>query len=128
MKRIRVVAGLVKKDKKILLCQRKEDDFFGLLWEFPGGKVEEKETDQQALKREIKEELGLDIEVGSLINIFKDRTSSLEIEVYLYEVLNFKGKPQAIECKEFRFLDLKEMPKLALAPVDKKIFSYLSSL
>ncbi|MCD6539684.1 MAG: (deoxy)nucleoside triphosphate pyrophosphohydrolase [Candidatus Omnitrophica bacterium] len=128
MRRIRVVAGLIRKDKKILLCQRKEDDSFGLLWEFPGGKVEEKETDQQALKREIKEELGLDIEVGNLIDIFKDRTSSLEIEVYLYEVLNFKGRPQARECKEFKFLDLKEIPKSVLAPVDKRIFSYLSSL
>jgi len=128
MRRIRVVAGLIRKDKKFLLCQRREDDSFGLLWEFPGGKVEEEETDQQALKREIKEELGLDIEVGNLIDIFKDRTSSLEIEVYLYEVLKFKGKPQARECKEFKFLDLKKIPESALAPVDKKIFSYLSSL
>ncbi len=126
MRRLEVVAGLIKKEGKFLLCQRKENDTFALFWEFPGGKVENTETQQQALRREIKEELGIEIEVGNLVRVFKDRVSSFEIEVYLYEVLSFRGEPSPIECKKLGFFSTGEIATLNLAPVDRKIFSFLS--
>ena len=71
-KHLAVVAALINQNEKFLLCQRKQDDAFALNWEFPGGKVEEAESRPQALAREIKEELGLDIKVGSLVEVFED--------------------------------------------------------
>ena len=62
MKKVKVVAAIIKKDNKILATQRGYGEFEGL-WEFPGGKVEQGETKEEALIREIKEELNADIEV-----------------------------------------------------------------
>ena len=58
---IRVVCGIIFKDDKILLTRRKKGKSLEGFWEFPGGKVEKEETDTIALKRELKEELGLEI-------------------------------------------------------------------
>lgn len=66
MKKIHVVAALIIRDDKVLIAQRKGGAFNGG-WEFPGGKIEPYETPQQALKREIKEELNLDIKVNELL-------------------------------------------------------------
>ena len=62
MKKVKVVAAIIKKDNKILATQRGYGEFEGL-WEFPGGKIEQGETKEEALIREIKEELNADIEV-----------------------------------------------------------------
>ena len=120
-----VVAALIHKDNKFLLCQRREEDAFSLLWEFPGGTVESRESRPEALKREIKEELDLDIVVGSLIEVFEDEIPSLKINVYLYDILSFTGEAKLLECNELGFFKLEEAGKLNLAPVDKKIADYL---
>jgi 8-oxo-dGTP diphosphatase len=60
---IRVVAAVIVRDGKILICQRRHDDSFPLKWEFPGGKIEPGEDDSQALAREIREELGVEAKV-----------------------------------------------------------------
>lgn len=63
---IHVVAGLIARDTRILICQRRRDDpAFPLKWEFPGGKMLPEETPQQALRRELREELGVDADVGA---------------------------------------------------------------
>jgi len=126
-KELDVVAALIKKDNKILLCQRREDDAFGLLWEFPGGKVEKQESRQEALKREIKEELNLDIEVGFMLAVFEDETDSLKIRDWLFEVLHFKGEILCVECKASDFFSLDQIQKLSLAPVDRKIYKFLKN-
>ena len=126
-KELEVVAALIKKGKKILLCQRREEDAFGLLLEFPGGKVEKQESKQEALKREIKEELNLDIEMGPLLNVFNDETAFLRIKDWLFEVLHFRGEIICDECRAFGFFSLGQIQKLNLAPVDKKIYKFLKN-
>ena len=69
-----VVAALIEADGKLLVCQRRRTDSFGLMWEFPGGKLEPGETPAQALARELQEELGVEAKIGpemflSLIHI-----------------------------------------------------------
>ena len=62
--RKRVVAGLIERGKKVLIAQRRKTDIFSGKWEFPGGKVQDGEDDTEALRREIKEELGVRVRVG----------------------------------------------------------------
>ena len=124
-KELTVVAALIKVEGKALLCQRKEDDAFGLFWEFPGGKVEPKETKKEAIKREIKEELGLDIEAGELKGVFEDEIETLKIKVFLYEAKVTAGKISCLDCRDYGFFGSEKIKGLNLAPVDKKIFSCL---
>jgi 8-oxo-dGTP diphosphatase len=72
-----VVAGVIESDGKILVCQRRRGDTFELMWEFPGGKLKEGETAAEALARELREELGVQAEVGA--EIFRTRHHYAEL-------------------------------------------------
>ena len=122
-----VVGALIldKKKKKFILCKRMENDQFGSLWEFPGGKVKMHEDKKEALKREIKEELGIDVKVKRLVNRFEDEIPELKIYVYLYDCSIIDGEPQCLECQDLKWVTLKETNTLKLAPVDEKITGYL---
>ena len=123
-----VVGALIEKKGRFLLCQRFDHDLFGSLWEFPGGKVEKGEDKKMALKREIKEELGIHIRVGRLINTFEDEIPTMKITVYLYRCYITRGAPRCLECQNLKWARLKEIGSLKLAPADRKIYTYMSTL
>ena len=120
-----VVGALIEENGKILVCQRMENDRFGSQWEFPGGKVEKGEVKEEALKRELKEELGVEIKVGYFINSFEDEIPVMKIHVYLYRCFIVNGSPRCIECQDIKWVGLDELKMLDLAPADKKIAAYL---
>ncbi len=124
-KELEVVAALIKKGGKVLLCQRKSDDHYADFWEFPGGVVESGEAYEEAIKREIAEELGLRIKARKLIATFMDEDHTLKIKVYLYGCVRVGGTIVAKDCQAFGFFSFKEMVGLALAPVDIQIAGYL---
>ncbi len=120
-----VAGALIRHKGKYLVCQRLENDQFGSMWEFPGGKVEEGENKQEALKREMQEELGIEVSVGKLVSTFEDEIPSMRITIYLYNSFILKGKIQCIECQDFKWLGLEEIGKLDLASADRKILDFL---
>ncbi|UCC94973.1 MAG: NUDIX domain-containing protein [Candidatus Omnitrophota bacterium] len=123
-----VVAALIERKGEFLLCQRRETDKFGGFWEFPGGSIEESETCESAIQREIKEEVNLDIAVDRKLAEFYDESENQKIKVFLFRCSIKGGLALAKECKDCGFFSLREIPNLHLAPVDKKIFSFLKSL
>jgi 8-oxo-dGTP diphosphatase len=126
-KHLNVVAALIIKDNKMLLCQRKVDDAYPLFWEFPGGCLEERESLAHAIEREIDEELGVKINAEKVIHTFYDEDPTLHITVYLYECLNMRAEPYAKDCKDFGLFSISEAESLNLAPVDRKILNYLKN-
>ena len=126
-KELDVVAALIEEDGKYLLCQRKKEDRYGSLWEFPGGCLESNESFRQGIEREILEELGLEVTAGNFVGPFYDEDQTLIIKVYLFTCTISGGRPQALECKNFGFFSLDEMAQLDIAPVDRKIFYYLKT-
>ena len=120
-----VVAALIEKEDRILLCQRNEGDRYGLLWEFPGGCVEEGEEFRKAIEREIYEELDLEVKAEKLIEEFSDEDPTLKIHVFLFKCSIEKGEPRTKDCNAFGFFTEFEIEGLNLAPADKKIFSHL---
>ena len=99
---MRVVAGLLFRDGRILACQRKAEANQGGMWEFPGGKIEPGELPEQALVRELHEELGVHAEVGSLLWRTRHRyPGSPPVEILFYRIRRFTG---VIATREFQSL------------------------
>jgi 8-oxo-dGTP diphosphatase len=84
MRFVRVVAAVVRRGRQILITRRREDTARGGLWEFPGGKVEPDESEPDALRREIREELGCEVEVRGLVLRRRHRYPDLEVELAFY--------------------------------------------
>ena len=82
---IRVVAAVLERDGSYLITQRRASAVLPLMWEFPGGRVEPGETDQQALKRELVHRLGVDIEAGKLISFVSHPYEHYVVDLFLYE-------------------------------------------
>jgi 8-oxo-dGTP diphosphatase len=82
---IRVVAAVLERDGKYLITQRRSTAVLPLMWEFPGGRVEPGETDQQALKREFLHRLNVEIEVGKLISFVSHQYEHYVVDLFLYE-------------------------------------------
>ena len=83
---IAVVAGVVRREGRVLLCQRPEGKRFGLLWEFPGGKVEAGETPEAALERELREELDVETRTGRVLDALRlDARGGGDLLLLFYE-------------------------------------------
>jgi 8-oxo-dGTP diphosphatase len=128
MKTVIVAAALTIKQGKLLVTQRKKDSSHGLLWEFPGGKVEEGEDPREALRRELKEELDVEVEVGTLFDavFYSYPESPILLLVYFCRVE--KGSLKPIGCHHLRWVTFKELEALAMPPADDPIRKHLSSL
>ena len=85
MRTIRVVAAVLERDGKYLITQRRATAVLPMMWEFPGGRVEAGETDQQALKRELLHRLGVEIDVGKLISFVSHPYENYVVDLFLYE-------------------------------------------
>lgn len=89
---ITVVAGLIQRDGFLLICQRRRDGAFPLKWEFPGGKVEPGETPVESLGRELREELGIDAQVGrEVYRTRHDYPGVHTVELLFYHIQAFQG-------------------------------------
>jgi len=121
---LKVVAGLFRKNGKVLLVRRPFNKRRGGLWEFPGGKVEKGETLEEAIKRELSEELGVEVKVKKLLDKIRHRYPEGEIELYLLEVES-EEEPKLKEAIEEKWVDLEEAERLELCPADKKLLKNL---
>ncbi|OAG28634.1 (deoxy)nucleoside triphosphate pyrophosphohydrolase [Thermodesulfatator autotrophicus] len=125
MKRFPVVAACLLKDGKILLTQRPPGKIRGGFWEFPGGKQEEGETLEQALKREILEELGLKVSVGPKLAQVDFDYPEAAITLYCFSCEIVSGSPRALEGQKIGLFLPSEIEKLPLAPADKLLWEKL---
>ena len=123
-----VVAGIVFKDRKILIDKRKTDGLLGGLWEFPGGKKHGNESFKAAVAREVKEETGVDIEVGKRLCIVKHAYSHFKITLHAYLCQYKSGIAQPLACDAVKWIPLKDMKKHAFPGANQKIMPHLTSL
>jgi 8-oxo-dGTP diphosphatase len=112
--RIEVAAGLIFRGGRILVCQRKEEGAFPLKWEFPGGKIEAGESPAGALRRELREELGIEVgEVTEVLNYKYQYTGISEVNLHFFHVRKFRG-----EVKNLAFLRLALVTRDELQALD----------
>lgn len=123
MKHIEVVAGIIEFDNKILCMQRAEGkyEYVSLKWEFPGGKIEEGETKQQALKREISEEMEMDIEILNHLTDVYYKYPDFDMNMYCFECRAKSDKFVMNVHKNFVWLKREELKTLDWAPADIEV-------
>jgi len=122
VREVRVVAALIAngaEPARYLVQQRLPGKARGLLWEFPGGKVEPGESDAEALVRECREELAVELSVGGLCHETRHAYADLVVTLALYGARIHGGtEPQPLECHALRFATPEEMAQLPFCEAD----------
>ena len=125
---IRVTAAIIESDDKILIAQRQsEDDIFGGLWEFPGGKIEDGETPEECMARELKEELEIEVEVGRLIISNKHRYPNGIFELLVYRVQHICGNFVLNDHDEIKWITIDKISNFEFPPANTPIINYLKN-
>jgi len=123
-----VVAALIIRDNKILICQRTEDQVMPLKWEFPGGKVERDEDLKDALRRELDEELGIDAVIGRKVAAIEHTyANGTSLALYFYRVDRFKREIQNRIFHDVRWVDRQELPTYDFLEADVRLVKDLSA-
>jgi 8-oxo-dGTP diphosphatase len=125
---IRVVAAVIAHEGRYLITQRRPTAVLPLLWEFPGGKVEPNESDGDALKREVRHRLGVDIEVGELISFVSHPYEHYSVDLYLYECRVTAGELRGLNVNDFRWVTSDEFDRYPFTPADEASMNKLLGL
>jgi 8-oxo-dGTP diphosphatase len=117
---IRVVAAILERDGHYLITQRRSSAVLPLMWEFPGGRVEDGEMDAHALKREVRHRLGGEIEVGKLISFVSHPYEHYVVDLFLYEcTLNNDDELQAKNVNAYRWVTSADFDQYPFTPADE---------
>ena len=125
---MRVTAALITSQGRLLVAQRPPWKKFGLLWEFPGGKVEPGESLEESLVREIKEELCLDIRVHDLFKNICEQEPDFEIELHAYWCQIRGGTLRLVEHVAFMWAHLPELKQMDFTKADRLLIPFLEKL
>ena len=120
---VEVVAALIWRGDKFLICQRPEHKARGLLWEFVGGKVESGETKEQALVRECKEELDILLSVGDVFMDVTHEYHDITVHLTLFNATISEGEPQKLEHNDIQWIVPSEIPNYEFCPADEEILA-----
>lgn len=122
---VEVVAALIERGERFLICQRPAHKARGLLWEFVGGKVEPGETKEQALIRECQEELAVTISVAEVFMEVNHDYPDLNVHLMLFHAAIIEGTPQMLEHNDIRWITPEEIPQYEFCPADETILRKL---
>ena len=125
MKHIEVVAAAIIKDKKVFVCKRPKGKYMGGFYEFPGGKIEPNETHEEALKREILEELNTKVNVEKCLLTINHNYPIYNVTLHLYECKIIEGNLELLEHSDATWCGVSEFDKLEFVPADGPIIDYL---
>ena len=125
-----VAAGIILRagSRRILLAQRSPDDFLGGLWEFPGGTQEPGESLQTCLMRELREELGIEVDVEEQLLSIKHAYTHFRITLHAFLCRLQAGEPRCLECADLGWVAPSELDALPMAVTDRRIAQAVQSL
>ena len=123
-----VVAALIWREGRFLACQRPAHKARGLLWEFVGGKVERGESREEALIRECREELNVEIEVGDVFMNLVHEYPDITVNLILYNASIPCGEPEMLEHNDIQWIHPSRIPQYVFCPADEEILKKLMKL
>ena len=119
------VAVIWNDKEQILIDRRRQKGAMGGLWEFPGGKIEPGETIEECIKREIDEELAIDIQIGEHLITIDHTYSDLRVTLTVHECRHLEGFPQPLECDEIRWVNLEQLEQFNFPAANFQIITAL---
>ncbi len=123
---VRVVAAVIERDGKYLITQRRTAAVLAGLWEFPGGKVEPGETDEDALRRELVERMGVEVDVQGLIARRTHQYEGYSVDLTLYRAVIRPGNdPRALRIADFRWVASSDFDKYPFPAADQATMDLL---
>ncbi len=126
-----VVAALITLDGKLLICQRRRDDTFPLRWEFPGGKLEAGESLEQALARELREELGISVVIGQeayrTVYLYQESQDELTLVFFCTALHGDSPPPRNLVFESFEWIAPSELPRFDFLAADRELTALLVS-
>jgi len=124
-----VVAALIESDGKILVCQRRRSTSFGLMWEFPGGKVEPREMPEHALQRELREELDIEIRIGPEVYRTTYRYSEMAqtIALIFFAARIIRGQLKNLNFEQVQWQAPESLSELDFLPADRELIDRLAA-
>ena len=124
-----VVGGLIYQNEKILICQRKEEGDHPLKWEFPGGKLIGAENSQEALKRELKEELSIEINEMIFFDeyLYEYKKLSKILKLVFFQIFQFEGEIQNKVHQQLKWIDISKLGDYDFLEGDLKIINKLTN-
>jgi len=123
-----VAAALIVRNGEVLICQRRPDQPMALQWEFPGGKIEAGESAEQALARELDEELGIKATVGPLVTrIRHNYRHGGAVDLQFFTVREYTGEMENRIFAQLRWTKLEELPGFEFLPADRGLIRDLAS-
>ncbi len=123
-----VAAALIVRGNELLICQRRPDQPMALQWEFPGGKIEAGESAEQALARELNEELGITAKIGSLVtHIRHNYRHGGAVDLQFFAVYEFEGELENRIFQQFKWVRLEELPSYDFLAADRNLIKDLAA-
>ena len=126
IKIIEVAAGLVFRRGKLLITQRYPEAHLGGLWEFPGGKREPEETFPECLRRELREELGIEVEVGEEMETLTHAYPEKTVLLRFYHCRWLEQEPRNVGCQAFRWIGPDELESYEFPAADARLLERLA--
>ena len=125
MPTIEVAAALVFHDGKLLIAQRQADAHLGGLWEFPGGKRDPHETFEQCLARELREELGIEVAIGELVQSLVHEYPERKVHLRFFRCAWLRNEPQPLGCSAFKWVTAAELGDYQFPAADERLLQEL---
>jgi A/G-specific adenine glycosylase len=122
-----VVVAVIWRNGRILIDKRKPEGLLGGLWEFPGGKVRSSESLEAALRREIREELDIEIEPGRRIATVNHAYTHFRVRIHAFECRYVAGEPRPLACDALKWVRPADLARYAFPAANKKIIQLLQS-
>jgi 8-oxo-dGTP diphosphatase len=125
---IQVAAGLILREGRYLIARRKVGVHLGGLWEFPGGKCKPGESLEDCLRRELREELGIEITTPVPFRLIRHEYPENRVELHFFRCSILDGQVQALDCEDLRWVIPEELAKFEFPPADQPLIQTLQDL
>lgn len=122
---MKVTAGILMQEECVLICQRRKGSWGEYKWEFPGGKVEDGEDPRESLRRELREELAIEPQIGPLLCRLYHRYPDREVELYVFHIPSYTGEVTNTQFESIRWAAREELSHFDFLEADQTLVEAL---